>query len=84
MVGLTTDNHMVTDTAFDILALEALLLVPRYVATVNRPILRALTILQDMLTLELASVLRNLTSMPQRDDQRLHQIPRARLRTLPR
>jgi hypothetical protein len=29
MVGLSTENHMVTDTAFDILALEALLLVPR-------------------------------------------------------
>jgi hypothetical protein len=29
MVGLSTGNHMVTDTAFDILALEALLLVPR-------------------------------------------------------
>ena len=31
MVGLSTDNHMITDTAFDILALEALLLVPRSV-----------------------------------------------------
>lgn len=30
MVGLSTQNHMVTDTAFDILALEALLLVPRF------------------------------------------------------
>lgn len=29
MVGLSTENHMITDTAFDILALEALLLVPR-------------------------------------------------------
>lgn len=29
MIGLSTDNHVVTDTAFDILALEALLLVPR-------------------------------------------------------
>lgn len=31
MVGLSTGNHMVTDTAFDILALEALFLVPRFV-----------------------------------------------------
>ena len=31
MVGLSTENHMVTDTAFDILALEALFLVPRFV-----------------------------------------------------
>lgn len=31
MVGLGMDNRFVTDTAFDIIALEALLLVPRSV-----------------------------------------------------
>ena len=31
MIGLSTDNRFVTDTAFDIIALEALLLVPRSV-----------------------------------------------------
>jgi hypothetical protein len=29
MIGLSTDHRVTTDTAFDILALEALLLVPR-------------------------------------------------------
>jgi hypothetical protein len=47
-------------------------------------ILYPLTMSQDMLTVELASVLWNLATMSQRDDQRLCKIPRARIRALPR
>jgi hypothetical protein len=39
---------------------------------------------QNMLTSELAPLFWNLTTMPQRDDQRLCQVPRARLRAIPR
>lgn len=67
-------DQQLTDTAFDVLSVEALFLVPRYFASYNRLLLfqALISCKQDLLFAKPASLLRHLDTLPERDGELRH------------
>jgi hypothetical protein len=58
IVGLIKDSNVITDTAFDILSLEALFMVPRYDWR-QRSFRHELMVQKDLFAIELAPIFRD-------------------------